>query len=222
MLTVSERHLQRVVPDACTELAQNHSSPTVHAQQTQPKRLPLQHPPHVLTSPAAGVHATAGPAARNSMACPPALPHARALTGTPLPAAVAPLIFHPLLPVHDCERAGRSPDQRPQPDAMPIYCTAYAPMHAARPPTFMQEYKVLAPETNNELSEPFPFNLMFKTSIGPRGDSIGFMRPETAQVRNAQGIRGSARAWLTCVERGTAVRRMSLTGSGHEHDRQWG
>eukprot|EP00967_Tisochrysis_lutea_P052469 scaffold65043_cov21-Tisochrysis_lutea.AAC.1 len=44
------------------------------------------------------------------------------------------------------------------------------------------DYGVVAPETNNELSEPFPFNLMFKTSIGPRGDSVGFLRPETAQA----------------------------------------
>jgi glycyl-tRNA synthetase len=26
------------------------------------------------------------------------------------------------------------------------------------------------------------FNLMFKTSIGPRGDLVGYLRPETAQV----------------------------------------
>mmetsp|Transcript_100 Transcript_100/g.218 ORF Transcript_100/g.218 Transcript_100/m.218 type:complete len:686 (-) Transcript_100:225-2282(-) len=45
----------------------------------------------------------------------------------------------------------------------------------------LKDYGVVAPETNNELSEPFPFNLMFKTSIGPRGDSVGFLRPETAQ-----------------------------------------
>lgn len=38
----------------------------------------------------------------------------------------------------------------------------------------------------NELSEPFPFNLMFKTRIGPKEDttnevSTGYLRPETAQ-----------------------------------------
>ena len=27
----------------------------------------------------------------------------------------------------------------------------------------------------------FPFNLMFKTSIGPEGTSVGYLRPETAQ-----------------------------------------
>jgi glycyl-tRNA synthetase len=30
-------------------------------------------------------------------------------------------------------------------------------------------------------SKAFPFNLMFKTSIGPEGNSVGFLRPETAQ-----------------------------------------
>lgn len=30
-------------------------------------------------------------------------------------------------------------------------------------------------------SSSFPFNLMFKTSIGPEGTSVGYLRPETAQ-----------------------------------------
>lgn len=30
-------------------------------------------------------------------------------------------------------------------------------------------------------SKSFPFNLMFKTSIGPEGTSVGYLRPETAQ-----------------------------------------
>jgi hypothetical protein len=38
-----------------------------------------------------------------------------------------------------------------------------------------------APETGNDLTEPFPFNLMFATSIGPSGNMQGFLRPETAQ-----------------------------------------
>ncbi len=41
----------------------------------------------------------------------------------------------------------------------------------------------MAPDTKNEVSDPFPFNLMFKTSIGPKGDLTGYLRPETAQVR---------------------------------------
>lgn len=33
----------------------------------------------------------------------------------------------------------------------------------------------------NPLSEPFPFNLMFKTQIGPEGHRVGYARPELAQ-----------------------------------------
>ena len=42
-------------------------------------------------------------------------------------------------------------------------------------------YGVKAPDTKNDISEPYAFNLMFKTSIGPRGDMVGYLRPETAQ-----------------------------------------
>lgn len=49
-------------------------------------------------------------------------------------------------------------------------------LHAA-----LTKYGVKAPETGNAISSPFPFNLMFKTSIGPRGDTVGYLRPETAQ-----------------------------------------
>ena len=38
-----------------------------------------------------------------------------------------------------------------------------------------------APETGNELTPPYPFNLMFPTQIGPSGKSQGYLRPETAQ-----------------------------------------
>ena len=33
----------------------------------------------------------------------------------------------------------------------------------------------------NPLTAPFPFNLMFRTTIGPEGTAVGFLRPETAQ-----------------------------------------
>ena len=42
-------------------------------------------------------------------------------------------------------------------------------------------FKVKAPATGNELSDPFPFNLMFGTQIGPSGNLQGYLRPETAQ-----------------------------------------
>lgn len=45
----------------------------------------------------------------------------------------------------------------------------------------MKKYGCVAPDTKNDISDPFPFNLMFKTSIGPRGDMTGYLRPETAQ-----------------------------------------
>ncbi|KAA0163546.1 hypothetical protein FNF27_07914 [Cafeteria roenbergensis] len=41
---------------------------------------------------------------------------------------------------------------------------------------------VVSPSTGEAFAEdPFPFNLMFATSIGPAGDLRGFLRPETAQ-----------------------------------------
>lgn len=42
-------------------------------------------------------------------------------------------------------------------------------------------YKVKAPATGNELTQPFAFNLMFGTKIGPSGTLTGYLRPETAQ-----------------------------------------
>ncbi|XVE66080.1 hypothetical protein DITRI_Ditri08aG0052500 [Diplodiscus trichospermus] len=45
----------------------------------------------------------------------------------------------------------------------------------------IKEYGIMAPDTKNPLSDPYPFNLMFQTSIGPSGLSPGYMRPETAQ-----------------------------------------
>jgi glycyl-tRNA synthetase len=43
------------------------------------------------------------------------------------------------------------------------------------------KYDVKSPDTGNDLKPPFPFNLMFQTSIGPTGKDVGFMRPELAQ-----------------------------------------
>ncbi|CAM6108009.1 unnamed protein product [Calypogeia fissa] len=45
----------------------------------------------------------------------------------------------------------------------------------------LKEYNITAPDTQNPLSDPFPFNLMFGTQIGPAGNNPGFLRPETAQ-----------------------------------------
>lgn len=37
----------------------------------------------------------------------------------------------------------------------------------------LKKYGVKAPATGNELSDPFPFNLMFETQIGPTGKFKG-------------------------------------------------
>ena len=44
-----------------------------------------------------------------------------------------------------------------------------------------QKLKIKAPETGNDLSPSEPFNLMFKTEIGPSSNLVGYLRPETAQ-----------------------------------------
>ena len=44
-----------------------------------------------------------------------------------------------------------------------------------------KDYDIKSPDTGNALTEPEPFNLMFKTDIGPAGNLTGFLRPETAQ-----------------------------------------
>eukprot|EP00250_Pteridium_aquilinum_P018358 c24049_g2_i1 orf=180-2255(+) len=45
----------------------------------------------------------------------------------------------------------------------------------------IKHYGIVAPDTKNPLSDPYPFNLMFSTSIGPTGLLQGYLRPETAQ-----------------------------------------
>lgn len=55
---------------------------------------------------------------------------------------------------------------------------AYEPADLHR---LFTELGIKAPATGNDLTEPFPFNLMFQTSIGPTGQLPGFLRPETAQ-----------------------------------------
>ncbi|XP_053715296.1 glycine--tRNA ligase-like [Synchiropus splendidus] len=43
------------------------------------------------------------------------------------------------------------------------------------------KYNVKSPATGNDLTPPISFNLMFQTSIGPGGNTPGYLRPETAQ-----------------------------------------
>eukprot|EP00750_Incisomonas_marina_P014872 INCI17919.2.p1 GENE.INCI17919.2~~INCI17919.2.p1 ORF type:complete len:532 (-),score=113.83 INCI17919.2:586-2151(-) len=56
---------------------------------------------------------------------------------------------------------------------------AYGPEEIGK--ILREQFNVKAPVTGNELSDPFPFNLMFGTQIGPSGNLEGFLRPETAQ-----------------------------------------
>ncbi|KAH0826326.1 hypothetical protein J3R83DRAFT_5278 [Lanmaoa asiatica] len=44
-----------------------------------------------------------------------------------------------------------------------------------------RKYDIRNPDTDNDVGEPQPFNLMFASSIGPTGQHPGFLRPETAQ-----------------------------------------
>ncbi len=46
---------------------------------------------------------------------------------------------------------------------------------------YLREFNVRDPEDGGELGPPYPFNLMFETSIGPAGTHKGYLRPETAQ-----------------------------------------
>ncbi|CAA7019556.1 unnamed protein product [Microthlaspi erraticum] len=43
------------------------------------------------------------------------------------------------------------------------------------------EFGITSPTTENKLSDPYPCNFMFKTSIGSSGKRTGYLRPETAQ-----------------------------------------
>ncbi|KAL0071051.1 Glycine--tRNA ligase 1, mitochondrial [Marasmius tenuissimus] len=44
-----------------------------------------------------------------------------------------------------------------------------------------RKHDIRNPDTDNEVSEPQEFNLMFTSSIGPTGKVPGYLRPETAQ-----------------------------------------
>jgi glycyl-tRNA synthetase len=48
--------------------------------------------------------------------------------------------------------------------------------------TALTSYNVKSPTNpTHNLTKPFAFNLMFRTTIGPEGITVGFLRPETAQ-----------------------------------------
>jgi glycyl-tRNA synthetase len=47
--------------------------------------------------------------------------------------------------------------------------------------TLIEKLDIRHPDTNNKVSPPVPFNLMFKSSIGPSAAAPVYLRPETAQ-----------------------------------------
>ena len=54
-------------------------------------------------------------------------------------------------------------------------------MTKAEMAAILTKFNMKSPITQNDLSEPMEFNLMFATQIGPTGLIKGFLRPETAQ-----------------------------------------
>ena len=46
----------------------------------------------------------------------------------------------------------------------------------------LREHGVKCPGCKGELGEPFQFNLMFRTNVGPGMKRVGYLRPETAQA----------------------------------------
>ena len=58
-----------------------------------------------------------------------------------------------------------------------IQADAFSPVELDE---MLKKYGCKAP-SGEEYGPSFPFNLMFRTSIGPEGTSVGYLRPETAQ-----------------------------------------
>jgi glycyl-tRNA synthetase len=60
-------------------------------------------------------------------------------------------------------------------------CVKLDGMNKAEMAAILKKFNMKSPLTQNDLTEPIEFNLMFGTSIGPTGLIKGFLRPETAQ-----------------------------------------
>ncbi|CEL98366.1 unnamed protein product [Vitrella brassicaformis CCMP3155] len=75
------------------------------------------------------------------------------------------------------QKAGLPPDEHDRLEKLKVQADALSSeeMHQA-----FLDLGIKSPDGNG-FSTPFPFNLMFKTSIGPKGDLVGYLRPETAQ-----------------------------------------
>ncbi|KAK8791157.1 hypothetical protein WA158_005788 [Blastocystis sp. Blastoise] len=69
-------------------------------------------------------------------------------------------------------------EQRQELDRIRIQADSYSPEELEE---LFAKYDIKATITGNDLTKPYPFNLMFATNIGPEGNNQGFLRPETAQ-----------------------------------------
>ncbi len=54
-------------------------------------------------------------------------------------------------------------------------------LDAAELKSVLDDNNIRCPLCKGELGDLYPFNLMFRTNIGPTSDRIGYLRPETAQ-----------------------------------------
>jgi glycyl-tRNA synthetase len=55
-------------------------------------------------------------------------------------------------------------------------------LEAATMAAALREHGVKCPSCGGKLGEPYTFNLMFQTKIGPGSGRVGYLRPETAQA----------------------------------------
>lgn len=76
------------------------------------------------------------------------------------------------------EAAGLTEEQRQEYTSVRNQADAYSQKELAG---IFKTYGIKSPETGNDLSDPYEFNLMFPTPIGPGGYLQGYLRPETAQ-----------------------------------------
>jgi glycyl-tRNA synthetase len=61
-------------------------------------------------------------------------------------------------------------------------------MNAIDMQQLVKQYNIKSPNTNNELSEPIAFNLMFSTSIGPTGQIKGLVKCKILYFVNYSNI----------------------------------
>eukprot|EP00768_Dysnectes_brevis_P002648 gnl/Dysnectes_brevis/1958_a2249_1996.p1 GENE.gnl/Dysnectes_brevis/1958_a2249_1996~~gnl/Dysnectes_brevis/1958_a2249_1996.p1 ORF type:complete len:640 (+),score=288.05 gnl/Dysnectes_brevis/1958_a2249_1996:31-1920(+) len=81
------------------------------------------------------------------------------------------------LHIEDLKAKAKTEAERKKLNAM---CAKVEGMDSDEMYALIQELEIKT-KSGNDFSEPFPFNLMFSTSIGPSGHYPGFLRPETAQ-----------------------------------------